>query len=373
MKKLIASALAAAVLLIVITAAAWINEGRKDEYSGNMAVSLNEIQKLCEQGDTEGAAQAASVLREQTRIHDQERDCTVPVMCCICLVFLSGVCLYTAKVIIMPFEKLSDFAQKVALGDFSVPLVYDRTNLFGKFTWAFDCMRNEIGKARACEREAIENNKTVIASLSHDIKTPVASVKAYAEALEMGIGTSAEKQQEYIDVIIKKCDEISKITDDIFTHSLTELGRLKMSPERFEITAFLKKTVEGLSADGRVHFDGGTVPLYVYADRSRIAQVAENLINNARKYAGTDMYISVVRYENTVQLHFRDEGKGIPDEDMPFVTSKFYRGKNCGDENGTGLGLYIVKYIVSQSDGKLELVNLPDGFEAVVSLPLDLS
>ena len=74
-----------------------------------------------------------------------------------------------------------------------------------------------------------------------------------------------------------------------------------------------------------------------------------------------------------VSIHFRDKGTGIPDEDMPFITEKFYRGKNSGNENGSGLGLYIVKYIAEQSGGSLELINHnsgEEGLEAVVSLPI---
>lgn len=77
--------------------------------------------------------------------------------------------------------KIAGFAENIAQGNFDVPLKYERCNYFGAFTWAFDSMRKEIIKARAAEREAVENNKTVIATLSHDIKTPVASIRAYAE------------------------------------------------------------------------------------------------------------------------------------------------------------------------------------------------
>ena len=84
--------------------------------------------------------------------------------------------------VIKPFHKLERFADSLAAGEFDEALDYQRTNYFGKFTWAFDSMRREIIKARSCEREAIENNKTVIASLSHDLKTPVASISAYSEA-----------------------------------------------------------------------------------------------------------------------------------------------------------------------------------------------
>lgn len=87
--------------------------------------------------------------------------------------FLLIVSLYIYFAVLRPFDKLKGFAENIAQGNFDVPLKYERSNYFGKFTWAFDSMRNEITKSRQCEKEAVENNKTVIATLSHDIKTPI--------------------------------------------------------------------------------------------------------------------------------------------------------------------------------------------------------
>lgn len=97
-------------------------------------------------------------------------------------------------------------------------------------------------------------------------------------------------------------------------------------------------------------------------------QVCENLVNNSRKYAKTDINISVIRQEDFAEIHFRDHGNGIPDEDVPFIFDKFYRGKNCGTQQGSGLGLYIVKYIVEKMEGKVLLHNHSDGLEVVVFL-----
>ena len=108
----------------------------------------------------------------------------------------------------------------------------------------------------------------------------------------------------------------------------------------------------------------------VSADKNRLVQITENLINNARKYAKSHIDVSVTKSDGNVEIHFRDYGSGIPDEDMPFIFDKFYRGKNCGNEQGSGLGLYIVKYIAEQMHGKFMLHNHSDGLEAIISLPI---
>lgn len=369
MKKLIFLAIITAAMLIA--AAFFLRQPAQPPEHSSDLVMLNEIAQLAEQGDTAEAAAKANALRaEMLHRPAQQSDRRIPLMCGICLVFLGGVTGYGCLAVIRPFEKLSRFADEIAAGNFELPLDYERSNYFGKFTWGFDKMRREISNARACEQAAIENNKTVIASLSHDIKTPVASVRAYAEALEMGMDQTPEQRAEYLGMMLKKCDEITKLTDDMLLHALSDLGRLRMQPECFDLAALTMQTAEALSAGiDDVHFKKPLFPADVYADPDRIAQVIGNLIHNARKYAKTDIEIFITRNADFMELHICDSGGGIPDADLPFVCGQFYRGSNTGRENGAGLGLYIVKYIAEQSGGGLMLQNRNGGLEAIVSLP----
>ena len=296
------------------------------------------------------------------------------VMCALTIFFMAMVFLYVYINILRPFDKMKDYASEIAKGNFDLPLNYERSNYFGAFTWAFDSMRKEITRSRMAEREAIENNKTVIATLSHDIKTPITSIRAYVEGLEENLDTSEERRSRYLEVIMRKCDEVTALTNDLFLHSLSDLNMLRMQPEEFELVPFLKQSVSEIAAEHEdVLFRKPDISPVINADKKRINQIVENLINNSRKYAKTNITVSLTQVDDTVSIHFRDKGSGIPDEDMPFITEKFYRGKNVGDENGSGLGLYIVKYIAEQSGGSLELINHTsgeEGFEAVVSLPI---
>ncbi len=371
MKRLISAAAVFALLLIAVCTAAVMNEKKLSARTGDQAVMLNEIERLAESGDTAGAAECAASLRREILAGGGTDSTPLYVMCGICIVFLAGAVIYIYFTVAAPFARLSAFAERVALGDLEQPLEYERGNLFGKFTWAFDSMRSEILKARTCEKEAIENNKTVIASLSHDIKTPISSIRAYAEALELGMDADPDKRARYIGIILRKCDEVSHLTEDMLTHSLTELDRLKMSPEVFSLNEALSGIITDISAErDDIVYEAPSYSIDVYADRNRLAQIVENLVNNARKYAKTPVEIRATRDENSVFLHFTDHGGGIPYEELPFVCTKFYRGKNSRDEKGAGLGLYIVKYIAVQSGGDLMLKNTGDGLEATVSLPL---
>ena len=123
------------------------------------------------------------------------------------------------------------------------------------------------------------------------------------------------------------------------------------------------------SSHADVSFRKADFTAFVNADRNRLTQIVENVINNATKYARSDIDVFLTREDGRIALHFRDYGSGIPDEDMPFIFGKFYRGSNCGDEQGSGLGLYIVKYITEKMGGSVTLANHSTGLEVVVTLP----
>ncbi|SEH42768.1 Signal transduction histidine kinase [Ruminococcus flavefaciens] len=342
--------------------------------NGELIVSLNEVEQLINMGETQKAAEKAALLKDTIRRQEKpvRENSGTFIICIIGCIFAVTVFGYVYFSILRPFDKMKAFAEKIAQGNFDIPLKYERSNYFGSFTWAFDSMRREITKARACEREAIDNNKTVIATLSHDIKTPVSSIRAYAEGLDANLDSSPEKRRKYLSVIMRKCDEVSKLTNDLFLHTLSDLDKLKIHPEQLELTEFMENTVKEIAAEhDDISFIRPNFTAEVSADRNRLMQITENLINNARKYAHTDINISMELEQHDVLIRFRDFGSGIPDSDIPFIFGKFYRGKNSGNEQGSGLGLYIVKYLTEAQNGEVSLRNLPDGgLEVTISLPL---
>ncbi len=345
-------------------------EDERSEY----IVALNEISRLNINGNYELANEKIAVLQDKLRTAEVQKSGVnaILVLCGVSVLFFVTAFGYIYFAILRPFDKMKGFAARISAGDFDVPLKYERTNYFGEFTWAFDSMRNEITKSRASEKEAIENNKTVIATLSHDIKTPIASIRAYAEGLSANMDSSFEKRERYLSVIIRKCDEVSRLTNDLFLHSVSDLDKLKIVSERVEICSFVEAAIRSdtvFAERGSLVFRPPGFTAFVNMDKNRFTQVCDNIINNARKYAKTDIDVFFTREKESVVLHFRDYGGGIPDENMPFVFDKFYRGTNCGGEQGAGLGLYIVKYIIGEMGGTVALQNHENGLEVKISLP----
>ncbi len=373
--KVLRIAVLFAVIIIIVTvifSLSNINLNPQDTQS-EYIVAVNEIEQLIDSGELQKAMEKTTELKENIRSSTMEYniDRQLPIICAISVVFIFIIFGYVYFTILRPFDKLEVWAGKLASGDFNIPLNYERSNYFGKFTWAFDSMRREITKARLCEREAVENNKTVIATLSHDIKTPIASIRAYAEGLEANMDSTPEKRAKYLSIIMRKCDEVSKLTNDLFLHSLSDLDKLKINSEEFEVCSFVGEVVNEIAAEQNdVYFEKPEFTAIISADKNRLMQIAENLINNARKYAKSAVWVNITMTDGNAEIHFRDHGMGITNEDMPFIFDKFYRGRNCGSEQGSGLGLYIVKYITEKMGGKVQLYNHNDGLEVIVTFPI---
>lgn len=347
--------------------------GRQDKI-----LALNEIRKLTETDGISPAEEKIQVLMKDISGKDTAAEALLLqyaitlYLCCVSLLLITY--LYLSNAILRPFQKLQGYAADIAAGNFDIRLNYERKNVFGAFTWAFDHMRREIEKARSCEQEAIENNKTVIATLSHDIKTPIASIRAYTEALEANMDSSAERRQRYLSVILRKCDEVTNLTDDLFLHSLSDMDKLKVVVQPEEISTIITETI--------VEFSGGETEINIEeplphailpVDKKRLKQALSNVIANAKKYApGRGVFIWAKMTAQYYEIYIRDGGKGVYPEDVPFLFEKFYRGKNKGEAEGAGLGLYIVRYIMNQMDGEVELYNyrVGNGLTFVLRLPL---
>lgn len=377
-KKLLLFALLYIIIILIIShvlisqISASLREYKgNDNNSGSISVEMNEIKQLINSGETDKALEKCDEIADRSDDNSNEIPHEFYMMWILTginiLAFLI-VILYVNKRILKPFEDMKGFANEISKGNLDVEIKMDRENYFGDFTWAFNNMRKEINKSRNAEKTAIENNKTVIATLSHDIKTPMASIRAYAEAFEANMDSTPEKRQKYLNVLMQKCDEVSKLTNDLFIHSISEMNRLEVKSRSIDIVRFLDEDVRELFTDSDdVEIILPQEKAEVSADPVRLLQVIENLKSNSDKYAKTKIEIKL-ETENGTRILFRDFGPGIPDEEIPFITGKFYRGKNSANENGSGLGLYIVQELVQKMGGKIKLLNKDPGFEVIITL-----
>lgn len=252
---------------------------------------------------------------------------------------------------IRPFRKLNRFAVEVAKGNLDVPLEMNKQNYFGAFTESFDIMREELKSARESAYQANISKKELVASLSHDVKTPVATIKATCEV--MMIKESKSDVQEKIKIIEAKAEMINQLVGNMFHATLEELEVLKVQPQEMASSS-ITEMLEELKYYGEIQSSGEIPPCLLYADSLRLNQVIDNVINNAYKYGKTAVTVSFGEEQDSIWIEIRDTGGGVIEEEISLLTEKYYRGSNAANESGSGLGLYLAKRFMDGMGGGLE-------------------
>lgn len=272
--------------------------------------------------------------------------------------------LYLQLAVFKPFRKLQRFALQVARGNLDLPLAMDKNNLFGAFTESFDIMREELSAARQGEYEANRSKKELVASLSHDIKTPVASIKALSEL--MLLQATDEKAIRQLGAINAKADQIDLLVTDMFHATLEELQELKVT-----VSEQSSAILAGMAAGEIQPIRCDPIPeCIVRMDPMRLQQVLDNVLSNSYKYAATPISISSRISGPFLELSISDYGPGVGRDELPLLFHKFYRGSNSERHGGSGLGLYLSQYFMKNMDGDIECYNREDGFTVTLKLKL---
>ncbi len=304
----------------------------------------------------------AGALRVQKRTVIAIVSTAIAVQCAICV----GYAAYLHFSVVKPFRKLKSFACRVAGGNLDIPLEMDRHNLFGAFTESFDLMRSELKKARIAEAQAQQSKKELVAKLSHDIKTPIASIKAVSE---VGLAVSAdEKNRANYRQIIGKADQINALITNLFTATLEELQQLAVNPVNVESVS-VKTMLE--NADYLHRANVPDLPeCLLYADALRLQQVFDNIFSNSYKYSKTEIFVGADKAGRKLNITIEDCGGGVRDEELPVLKEKFKRGSNSANTEGAGLGLYISDYFMREMQGGLTVENGARGLKVILTLSL---
>ena len=269
---------------------------------------------------------------------------------------------------VRPFNDLKVFAEHVSKGNLDLPLKMRKHNYFGAFTESFDRMREELKKASEREIEASRSKKELVAELSHDIKTPVATIQATCEVMEVKYKDKDPDILEKVEVIKAKASSVDRLIDNMFKATLDELEELKVEQTE-ESSKVLADIISELRFYGTVETKNEVPECLVYADRLRLEQVIDNIAGNSFKYAGTPLEIEFSDDAENLHVLFMDRGPGVPEEEISLLTSKFYRGSLAAGKDGSGLGLYLAAVFMERMGGGLEVRNR-DGGGFVVEIVL---
>lgn len=282
--------------------------------------------------------------------------------------------------ILRPLKELTLAAENIVQGNLDFHITYKSNDEMGKLSEVFELMRSRLLESMMRQHAYEQARKELISSISHDIRTPLTSIRGYVEGLQDGVVRDEVKFNRYLTVIRDKTDKLDELIEDLFRFSQLESGQLQMSLEEGGCSALLEAIVQPLEhefADSRTTLAivRPFPPGMLRADPVRLAQVFDNLVGNAVKYAGEDACVTIgaTAAGNSLTVTVRDNGTEIAAEHLPHLFERFYRGdkSRSGEIRGSGLGLAICKHIIEAHGGRIGVRTEPgEGNVFFFSLPL---
>ncbi|CAN5727164.1 hypothetical protein BH24CHL4_BH24CHL4_14060 [soil metagenome] len=279
-------------------------------------------------------------------------------------------------------KTISSAARQMAAGDLTVRVPETGERELEDLALAFNLMAGRLQTSFHRQRELEEARQGLIAAVSHDLRTPLASLRVMVEAIADGVATDPETVRRYVHSMQRETISLGKLVDDLFEISRLDAGQVKLRLEPSAMSTLVLETCESMNAQAtvrgvallpRVNFGIGPV----LADPDQIQRVLYNLVQNAIRHTPSDgsVVVEVLDLGPEVQVNVADSGEGIPNQDLQFVFERFYRGDKARSRDagsGAGLGLAIAKRLVETHGGRIWVAQ-PIGGGSVFSFTLPKS
>ncbi len=269
-----------------------------------------------------------------------------------------GILLFVRGKIIRPFERLTNVPYELSKGNLTPPVKENKSRFFGKFLWGLDLLRENIEQQKQRELELQKEKKTLLLSLSHDIKTPLSAIKLYSKALSKDLYPDKEKQREIAESINEKADEIERYVTQIITASREDFLSLDLENGEFYLSELVQNIadyyIEKLKLVKTELVIGKYKNYLLFGDLNRAEEVLQNVIENALKY-GNGKRVDLLFPDNDegVLITVRNSGCTLNNYELPHIFESFWRGANSENIRGSGLGLYICRKLMHKMNGEI--------------------
>ncbi|MBQ3556763.1 MAG: HAMP domain-containing histidine kinase [Oscillospiraceae bacterium] len=278
--------------------------------------------------------------------------------------------LYFVRSIIEPLAGVTETARRIADGSYGIQMEKSYNDEIGELTDAINDMSMKIRQSEKVQTE-------FISSVSHELRTPLTAINGWGETIMNGELQNPEDVKKGMGIIVSEARRLTNMVEELLEFSRISDGRFTLTVEPLDLKAELEDAVytyrEFFRRDGiQLHYyDCPEDSIPVTGDPERLRQVFCNLLDNAAKHGGAGKRIDVtVRVEEaTAHIAIRDYGTGIPEEELPYVKNKFYKGSSKA--RGSGIGLAVCDEIVERHGGSLTLSNAAEGgCVAEIQLPI---
>jgi signal transduction histidine kinase len=262
-------------------------------------------------------------------------------------------------------------ARRMAAGDLATRVPRSTEREMAELADAFNAMASKLEAAFVRQREMEEARQGLIAAVSHDLRTPLASLRVMVEAIADGVADDPETVRRYIAAMERETVSLGRLIDDLFEIARLDAGQVTLKLEPSPIATLVLETLEAMNAQAvrqgvalRSNVDWGVPPVLI--DPDRIQRVLYNLIQNAIRHTPADgsVVVQVLDRGPDVQVSVCDTGEGIAEADLPHVFDRFYRGDKARSRDGgggAGLGLTIARRLVETHGGRIWVAQPPEG------------
>ena len=274
-----------------------------------------------------------------------------------------------------PLDMLTAGVARIRDGDLDTPIAYQDTDEFKAACDAVDEMAARLKASLVQQQSERQKKQELIAGMSHDLKSPLTSIRAYTEALIEGIAKDEAAKQRYLKTIHAKETDMETMVNRLFEFAKMDVSEYPVHIEALPLRETLEEAVGAQRTDGVTVTLDGIPEMNALADRELLTRIAANLLDNSRKYGGqtVQVTISARKTEDSAEITFADDGAGVPEEQLPKLFDAFYRGDAARTQpgSGSGLGLAVVKKAVEEMGGSVRAENGEnDGLSIVFTLPL---
>lgn len=274
--------------------------------------------------------------------------------------------LIMSKAILNPLKNLKNSTDKIKNGELDFKVDIKSKDEIGDLCYAFDSMREKLKESVDIQNQYENNRKELISNISHDLKTPITSIKGYVEGIRDGVADTTEKMRKYIETIYNKAVSMDRLIDELFLYSKLDLNKVPFNFEEADIEAYMRDIVEELQfeldkKDIEINFEYSySEKVFVKMDREKINRVIINIVGNSVKYMNRKngrISICITGDECRAIVIIKDNGKGIAREAIPLVFDRFYREDSArsSSNGGSGLGLAICEKIIKEHGGEIWL------------------
>lgn len=261
-----------------------------------------------------------------------------------------------------PIKELSSAMQSIAVGDLEHRLPEQRTDELGQLFQNYEHMRLRLKENREENAENEKKQKELISNISHDLKTPITSIKGYVEGIMDGVANTPEKMDKYIKTIYNKANDMDRLINELTTYSGIGTNKIPYHFHVLNVSDYFSDCIEEIGLDlesKNIHLNYTNLAppdTCVVADPEQFKKVINNIVSNSVKYIGHDhgvINIRIVDDNESVRIELEDNGKGIAAKDIGNIFERFYRTDASRNslQGGSGIGLSIVKKIIEDHGG----------------------